>query len=58
LTKKNTTALNGRRSMIINTTTNQKLAAETEGSMEGRCDKREAQGNRNSIVLGALEVKK
>ncbi len=51
---KYTTALNGRRSMIVNATTNQKLAAATEGSMEGRCDEREARGERNSIVLGAL----
>ncbi len=43
--------------MIINTSTNQKLVAATEGSMEGRCDKREVQGKRNSIVLGALDVK-
>jgi hypothetical protein len=51
-----TAALNGRRSMILNATTNQKLAAATEGSMEGRCDEREARGKRNSIVLGALDV--
>ncbi len=44
--------------MIINATTNQKLAAATKGSMEGICDEREAQGKRNSIVLGALDVKK
>jgi len=43
--------------MIINATTNQKLAAVTKGSMEGICDKREAQGKRNSIVLGALDFK-
>ena len=43
--------------MIINATTNQKLAATTEGSMEGRCNEQEAQGKHNSIVLGALEVK-
>jgi hypothetical protein len=43
--------------MIINTTTKQKLAAVTEGCMEGKCDEREAQGKRNSIVLGALDVK-
>jgi hypothetical protein len=43
--------------MIINATTNQKLAAATEGSMEGRCDEREAQGKCNSIVMGALGVK-
>jgi len=57
--KKYTAALNGRRSMILNATTNQKLAAATEGSMEGRCDEREereARGKRNSIVLGALDV--
>ena len=51
-----TTALNGRRLMIFNATTNQKLVAATEGSMEGRFDEREAQGKRNSIVLGALDV--
>ena len=54
---KYTAALNGHRSMIINATTNQKLVAATKGSMEGSCDKREAQGKRNSIVLGALDVK-
>ncbi len=43
--------------MIINATTNQKLAAATKGSMEGSCNEREAQGKRNSIVLGALDVK-
>jgi hypothetical protein len=53
---KYTTALNGRRSMIINATTNQKLVVATEGSMEGRCDEREARRKRNSIVLGALDV--
>lgn len=53
---KYTAALNGRRSMMVNTTTNQKLAAATKGSMEGRCDEREAQGKRNFIVLGALDV--
>ena len=53
---KYTAALNGCRSMILNATTNQKLAAATEGSMEGRCDEREARGKRNSIVLGALDV--
>jgi hypothetical protein len=43
--------------MITNATTNQKLAAATEGSMEGICDEREVRGKRNSIVLGALDVK-
>ncbi len=42
--------------MIINAITNQKLMAATEGSMEGRCNKQEAWGKRNSIVLGALDV--
>ena len=43
--------------MIVNTTTNQKLAAATKGRMERRCNEREAQGKHNSIVLGALDVK-
>jgi len=43
--------------MIINATTNQKLAAAMEDSMEGRCNQREVQGKRSSIVLGALDVK-
>ncbi len=42
--------------MIINATTNQKLVAATEVSMEGRWNEQEAQGGRNSIVLGALDV--
>ena len=54
---KYTAALNGRRSMMVNTTTNQKLAAATKGSMEGRCDEREVRGKRKSIVLGALDIK-
>jgi len=53
---KYTAALNGRWLMILNATTNQKPAAATEGSMEGRCDEREARGKRNSVVLGALDV--
>ena len=53
---KYTMALNGRRSMIVNATANQKLAAATEGSMEGRCDKQKARGKCNSIVWGALDV--
>ena len=51
-----TAALNGHRLMVLNATANQKLAAVTEGSIEGRCDKREAWGKCNSIVLGALDV--
>jgi hypothetical protein len=42
--------------MIINPSTNQKLVAAMEVSMEGRCDKQEVQGKRNSIVLGALGI--
>ncbi len=42
--------------MIFNATTNQKQVAAMEGSMEGRFNEREAQGKRNSIVLGALDV--
>ncbi len=42
--------------MILNATTNQKLAAATEDCMEGRFDEPEAQGKRNTIVLGALVV--
>ena len=53
---KYTAALNGRRSMILNATTNQKQATPTETSMEGRCDEREVRGKCNSIVLGALDV--
>jgi hypothetical protein len=53
---KYTPALNGHRSTILNATTNQKLAAATEGCMEGRFDEQEAQGKCNSIVLGALDV--
>jgi hypothetical protein len=51
-----TTVLNGCRSMIFNATTNQKLVAAMEGSMEARFNEREVQGKRNSIVLGALDV--
>ena len=53
---KYTAALNGCRSMIINATTNQKLAAAMKGSMEGSCDEREVRGKRKSIVLGALDI--
>ena len=55
--KKYTTALIGCRLMILNATTNQKLAAAIKGSMEGRRNKREARGKRNFIVLGVLDVK-
>ncbi len=49
-------ALNGRRSMVLNATTNQKQTAAMERSMEGGCDKWEVRGKYNSIVLGVLDV--
>ena len=45
-------ALDGHRSTMHHTTTNQKQAAATEGTMEGRHDEREAQG---STILLFLE---
>ncbi len=42
--------------MILNATTNQKQAAATERSIEGRCNEWEVQGKCNSIVLGALDI--
>ena len=54
---KYTTALDGRRSMTLNATTNQKQAAATEGSMEGICNERDAWGMCNSIVLVAIRCK-
>ena len=48
-------ALDSRRSTTAHrTTTNQKQAALTEGSMEGRCDEQDAWGKRDTIILGAL----
>ena len=44
----------GRQSANQNTTTNQKQATTTEGSMEGIFDKRDAWGKRDAIILGAL----
>ena len=44
----------GRHLANQNTTTNQKQAAATEGSMEGIFDKRDAGGKRDAIILGAL----
>ena len=41
---KYTTALDSRQSTTAHTTTNQKQAAASEGSMERRCDKRDAWG--------------
>ncbi len=40
--------------MIFNTTTNQKQAAAKEGTIEGRCDEREAWGKQVTIILMAL----
>ena len=48
------TALDGRQSMNLYTTTNQKQAAATEGTTEGRRDEREAWGKQGTIVLMAL----
>ncbi len=53
---KYTVTLNGRQSMILNATSNQKQVVATERSMEGRCDKQDVRGKCNSIVLGALDV--
>ncbi len=51
---KYTTALDSRRSTTAHTTTNQKQAAATERSMEGRCDERDAWGKGDTIILGVL----
>ncbi len=56
--KKCIVALDGRRLMIYYATTNQKQASGTEGGMKERCNKREAQGKHNTIVLGALLVER
>ncbi len=44
----------GRQLANQNTTTNQKQASVTEGSMEGLFDKRDAWGKRDVIILGGL----
>ncbi len=51
---KYTTALYNRRSTTAHTTTNQKQAAATEGSMEGRYEEWKAWGKRDTFILGAL----
>jgi hypothetical protein len=51
---KYTTTFDSRRSTTAHTTTNQKHSAATEGRMEGRCDKRDEWGKRDTIILGAL----
>jgi hypothetical protein len=45
-------AIDGRQLNILHTTTNQKQAAATEGSMKARRDEREARGNHDTMVLG------
>ncbi len=45
-------AIDGRLLKILHTTTNQKQAAATEGTMKGRRDKWEAQGKHYTIVFG------
>ncbi len=47
-----TLAIDDHQLNILHTTTNQKQAATTEGSMKGRCNEREAWGKHDSIVLG------
>ena len=44
--------IDGRRSNILHTTTNQKQAAATEGTMKGRRDEQEARGKHDTIVSG------
>ena len=44
----------GRQSANQNTTTNQKQATATKGSMEGIFDKQDAWGKRDAIIFGAL----
>jgi hypothetical protein len=50
--KKYIMALDGRRLKILHTTTNQKQAAATEGTMKERRDKPEARGKHDAIVFG------
>jgi hypothetical protein len=44
--------VDGRRLKNLHTTTNQKPAAATVGTMKGRRDKREARGKHDTIVFG------
>jgi hypothetical protein len=46
------TALHGHQSMNFYTTTNQKQAAATERTTEGRCDEREVRGSAISLFFG------
>ncbi len=47
----------GRKLANQHTTTNQKQAAATEGSMEGICNERDAWGTCDSIILVELRCK-
>ena len=48
-------ALDGRQLMNLYTTTNQKQAALTEGTTEGRRDEREARGSAISLFFGGAK---
>ena len=50
-------ALDGHRSTMHHTTTNQKQAAATEGTMEGRHDEREAQGSAIPLFFEGAKFK-
>jgi hypothetical protein len=45
-------AIDGHQLNILHTTSNQKLAAVMEGTMQGRRNEREARGKHDTIVLG------
>ncbi len=48
--------IDGRRLKILHTTTNQKQAAATEGTMKGRRNEREAQGSTIPLFSGGITV--
>ena len=52
--KEDLSAASKSKRMIFNSTTNQKQAATTEGTTEGRRDEREAWGKQVTIILMAL----
>jgi hypothetical protein len=45
-------AIDDRRLKILHTTTNQKQATATEGTMKGRRDEQEVRGKHDTIVFG------
>jgi hypothetical protein len=49
-------AIDGRQSNILHTRTNQKQAAATEGSMEGKCNKWEVGGSTIPLCQGGVRV--